>query len=353
MFTPGMLALRRAAGGGGVHTHLCTVSTGSNDYFNIYDVSDPTSPSLESSTALGNTGQADSNLQAVKDGYFYFADTDGQLHVYDVSDPSSPSRIYTLNGLDTGIVTTPTHVYTHPDYDWLIVQGTTNAAAIWDISDPTNMSQTDDDYVIGPVGVPTPDFTSYFSLQSNGTGLEKTPISSSGFGTSANESLSITSNGRSGIAWSVSPINGENYIWHGSVNYMAIIELGSDYTADSEVFVSDGTIWDRMRSMKSFDEYHTSTYESVVAAMSRDDDTLHIVGYNGTSFSSLVSDKPTGASLLGYGIDVTGYYVVSGDNAIDTFHIWEWDAETSLTLLSSTSNATTLDGVSMFAFYTP
>lgn len=357
MFTPEMLSFRRAsAAGGGAHTHLCTICGGSNDYLNIYDVTDPTSPSLESSTALSNINVRDANCQAIKDGYLYFVGTDRDaIHVYDVSDPASPSRIYTLNGLSTGIYADgPTRIYTHPDYDFLIVHGTTYSTfQIWDISDPTNMSVVDGDFANGPAGVPTPDFTSYFSLQNNGTALQKIPISSSGIGTPANESLSITSNSRSGIAWSVSPVNGENYMWHGGSNYLAIIEFGSDYTADSEYFVSDYTIWDRVSSMRSFDQYYSSSYESVAAVMVRDDDKLAIVGYDGTNFTTLASDVPTGASILGYGMDVSGYYIVSGDIGVDTFHIWEWDAETSVTLLSSTADTTTLDQVGMFKFYTP
>lgn len=348
-----MLALRRAAGGA-VDTHLCTICGGSNDYLNIYDVTDPTSPSLQSSTALSNQSIREANCQAEKNGYLYFVNPTGDdIHVYDISNPASPSRIYTLGGLATTPLTDPVRAYTHPDEDFLIIHGLNNSAQIWDISDPTSMSIVATDVTIGSVGVPTPDFTSWFSLQSSGTGLEKTPISSSGFGTSVIESLALSSNSRAGVAWSVSPVNAENYMWHGGANYLAIIEFGSDYTADSEYFVSDFTIWDRVGAMKSFDQYHSSSYESVAAVMARDLDKLNIVGYDGTNFTVLASDVPAGASLLGYGIDVSGYYVVSGDIGVDTFHIWEWDAETSVTLLSSTTDTTTLDQVGFFKFYTP
>jgi len=350
MFTPEMLSLRRAsAAASGPDTHLLAYDD--DDYLNCYDITDPSSPSFVSRITRPHS-QDQANRVAIKDGYLYSAHRVGDsINIIDVSDPSSMS--FTAN-VSISPDTDPQFVYAHPDKDFIVTQGTiTRGILTIDISNPASPSANARDVAIGNRFVPDSGFNKAFTLQNAGTQLTSYDLANSAMGSETVESLSITSDSREAIEWDVSPVDGNNYLWHGGINYLAVVEFGSDLTPDSEYYVADDINYDRVSNIRAMPTLYSSTYKSVVAITARDDDKLMIVGYDGSSFTILASDVPSGASLMGYGMAVTGNYIISGDAGVNRFHIWEWDSETSLSLLSTVTDATYLNNIKTFITYTP
>lgn len=351
MFTPETLSLRRAsAAAGGPDTHLLAYDD--DDYLNCYDITDPSSPSFVSRITRPHS-QDQANRVAIKDGYLYSPHRTGDsINIIDVSDPSSMS--FTAN-VSISPDTDPQFVYAHPDKDFIVTQGTnTRGILTIDISNPASPSANSASTASGNRFVPDAGFNRAFVVGSLvPTALTSFALANSAMGSPTTESLSITSDSRESIEWDVSPVDGNNYLWHGGVNYLAVIEFGSDLTPDSEYYVADGVNYDRVSNIRAMPDLYSSTYKSVVAITARDDDKLMIVGYDGSSFTILASDVPSGASLMGYGMAVTGNYIISGDAGVNRFHIWEWDSETSLSLLSTVTDATYLNNIKTFITYTP
>ena len=103
----------------------------SGSSLNILDVTNPTAPTLLSTTALSGYGEG----LAVSGDYAYIAAGSAGMQIIDISDPANPTSVVTLaggsgSGYAEGINVTSTHAYL----------GNGAGTEIFDISDPTNAS---------------------------------------------------------------------------------------------------------------------------------------------------------------------------------------------------------------------
>ena len=73
------------------------VQTNGNNYFRIFDVSNPASPLLVGSHRYGSFMSDPIADIDISGKYAYLAETDGRLIIYDVSNPSSPSLISSIS----------------------------------------------------------------------------------------------------------------------------------------------------------------------------------------------------------------------------------------------------------------
>lgn len=254
-------------------------------------------------------------------------------------------------------VTTAYYVWAHPNKDFIVVLdgGGSQAMVILDISNPASPSYNGYDYTLSVCGTPNSDFTKFYSLMSAGTTITSYPLSNTNpNGTGSTESLSITSANRLTAGYGISPVNGEGYLWFGGSDNLSVIKFGGDDTPDSEYYEVSTTNWDRVQyALPISTEYYSSTYESIAVVNPRDDDKIMVVGFDGSTFTILASDVPSTISLLAYGLAITGNYIVSVDAGSDRMYIHEWDAETSLSLLSDTYDLTHLNGATRVVTYTP
>lgn len=164
----------------------------SNGDLRIYDVSNPNSPSLESTLSVSS---GDLSGAVLSGSYLYVSTTDSSngLYVLNVSDPTSP---FSVGGYDFGYYASDVDIYD----DFLYVAGENNhgAAVIYDISNPLSLpSPTVIDIQGKANGVKATDGFIYFATDTASQGLAMVTQSSTVLSSSGDFESSIHNTGSS------------------------------------------------------------------------------------------------------------------------------------------------------------
>lgn len=376
MFTPGMLALRRAsaaAAGGTVYkadgnapeapTHVFMASGLSGGPITIWDITDPAAPTLGASYVSGVQGPRFGQKTSIKDNYAYVpCYNSDEILVVDVSDPNTlgASQIIDQFAPGTASLDAPTQAIAHPTKDILWVsQYNGSKVHTIDISDPANLS------IISTVtntngngwGAQTSPDGEYFYVACTGGVISRWELDASGNATNETTFSGIYSQTATyALNYQVSPIDSENYIaTGGSSNAINVSKLGTDDTIDStSTTVIDASIYDRPAGIcpALYLPNYSTSYDNAWFYVARDDDMIGVFAELNGTVTNLVNT--TSLDLDGAeNLDAYEDYVYATSNPGDHLTIYQWDGLNSLTQISNTSDATNLDGVTSITLYKP
>jgi hypothetical protein len=376
MFTPGMLALRRAsaaAGGGTLYkadgnppeapTHAFITSSTTTTPYAIWDISNPAAPSLSSSYAVGTYGPATGQKVSIKDNYAYIpAYNSDEITVVDVSDPDTlgASQIIDQFAPGTASLDAPTQAIAHPTKDILWVsQYNGSKVHTIDISDPANLS------IISTVsntngngwGAQTSPDGEYFYVTCTGGVISRWELDASGNATNETTFSGLYSQTITYcLNYQVSPIDSENYIAvGGSSNAVQVAKLGTDDTIDSvSTPVVSSTIYDRPAAIcgAQYLPNHSTSYDNAWFYTARDDDMIGVFAELNGTVTNLVNTTDTDIDGV-QGLDAYEDYLYAVASPVDRLTIYQWDGLNSLTQISNTSDVTNLDGVTSITLYKP
>jgi len=376
MFTPGMLALRRAsaaAAGGTVYkadgnppqapTHVFITGTSAGRPWSIWDISDPASPTNTATYTPITKGPALGQKSSIKNGYaFVPCYNDDTILVMDVSDPDTLGASQVIDEFAPGAASldAPTQAIAHPTKDILWVsQYTGNKVHTIDISDPANLS------IISTVtntngngwGAQTSPDGEYFYVACTGGVISRWELDASGNATNETTFSGLYSQTITyALNYQVSPIDSENYIaTGGSTNAIHVSKLGTDDTIDStSTVVIDSLIYDRPGGIcpALYLPNYSTSYDNAWLYVARDDDMIGVFAELNGTVTNLVNttdpdiDSPTT-------IDVYEDYAYTTSENDDRLTIYQWDSLNSLTQTSTTQDLTNLAGASGITLYKP
>jgi len=376
MFTPGMLALRRAsaaAAGGTVYkadgnapevpTHAFLSPSVNTTGIYIWDISDPAAPTSTATYNLNQYGPVNGMKTGIKDGYAYIPSYNGdEITVVDVSDPNTlgASQIIQQFAPGVGSLDAPNNCIPHPTKDILwVTQYASSKVHTIDISDPANLS------IISTVtntngngwGAQTSPDGEYFYVACTGGVISRWELDASGNATNEttfsglySQTITYTLN------YQTSPIDSENYIGvGGSSNAVQVASLGSDDTIDSVgTPVASTTLYDRVTSVcgATYLSNYSSSYDSAWFYVGSDDDMLGVFAEASGTITNLVNitDLDIDGSR---NIDAYEDYIYVTSQNQDRLSIYQWDGLNSLTQISSTRDTVNLDGITGITLYKP
>jgi hypothetical protein len=369
MFTPGMLALRRASGGGGsggifrmdgdpdvAPTHLFSASVAG--HIAIVDIQDPTNPSVTASYTTSYSFGAYGCKASCKDGVVYCCDIYGKIVAIDVSDVNTLGASQILGEWSDANLTTPQNAIVHPTKDVLwISNSSNNRVATIDISDPTNMTTIGYDAQGGSQGIAIATskdgeycyYKSAYQIHPNTLNASNEPIE----GTARsvwNEAYSYAFN------YQISPNDGEIYMaGGGNGNFFGLNKWASDTSLDWTTSVYDINLYDRpvgvtgLQYLPNYDGVSDSGW----AVMARDDREMNIVTNNGTSITNQINYYNV------YAYDVRScdayenyiYVIGGGYSASSRLVVFDWEGKTTMSTAATLNDAAFDDSrqVTLFA----
>lgn len=376
MFTPGMLALRRASGGGAsgslykadgnppqAPTHAFINSTLTTTSISIWDISDPAAPSKSSSYAVGTYGSRYGQKTSIKDNYAYIPSYNGdEITVVDVSDPNTLGASQIIDQFSPGATSldAPTQAIAHPTKDILWVsQYNSSKVHTIDISDPANLS------IISTVtntngngwGAQTSPDGEYFYVACTGGVISRWELDASGNATNETTFTDMYSQTITyGLNYQTSNVDSRNYIAvGGSTNCVQVAKLGTDDTIDSSSIPKiSSTEYDRPSGICAalyLNNYSTS-YKNAWYYIARDDDMVGVFAENAGQIYNLVNTTDLDVDA-GENLDAYEDYIYVTSAAADRLTIYQWDALNSLTQISSTQDTSDLNSASGITLYKP
>jgi hypothetical protein len=352
MFTPEMLALRRASAGGGP-THI--VSAGDNELVHVIDMTDPTNLSitdtLDVSATFTNPHSISGRVE-IRDGYAYLPvyGSNGVASI-DVSDPTSIS-IADFYSQTTRLFRT-LDVVLHPTLDILYAVGLNNYCVAMDISDPANLSEFDDILLdsVGTTGngqnMDISDDGSYIYISdSSSVGVREVRLNvSTGAFTSDSSYASHSPSGTArGNAFQVNPTNSTHYLATGTYgnDTVYIHKLGQNYDLDSSYSYSNSAVLDYPIGMDEMDQIfeYSSDYQAAFVVGGNTTDNLVVFGLNSSNNVVVIVNTGSQTNLNNVRtIKAFGDKIVTGTR-LGGVSVWDYSALTTLTELDNVPYAT-------------
>jgi hypothetical protein len=108
------------------------LTTGSNNYLEIYDIADPTNPALVATTSLNDAG-----VDVARSGNYLYVATEASagdnLEIFDISNPSNPTKVGGEAAADSA-----KSITVSGNYAYITSEPTGDDLEIFDIADPTS-----------------------------------------------------------------------------------------------------------------------------------------------------------------------------------------------------------------------
>ena len=370
------MQVQQSAGGGGggggdafnmngsppvTPTHfLLQPATSNSPYgFEIWDISNPASPSLSTTYNLGPSTKYSPDPPnaypyrrslCIKNNVAYFDATSSTVYAMDVSNPSSLSASNELGSFSTEARLL---VAAHPTKDVLWTIHEDAYVKTWDISNPASIS------LIAEVLSPRPttngraaaiSFDGEYLFRQNNFDLEVWGLNAS------NEPYLITQNPIS--AWSTSSLMPMTYVEGASGNvyivssiynleYIQVAEFDSSFNMVDHWQVTDYTNADDARwhiampyaSNYTSDELAFALYES-------DDSQLNVLSSNPQTSNTVThqaatSSDPTYIGANSSSFDVFDQYIISVNGDSRRISVWEWSALNTINRIAAIDSTTT------------